>query len=63
MWDAWVAVDTAVEEIEEGDIPEIEEFKAETPVIKAPVRRRAPVIKRDRPTVVRIGRRLLQIRK
>jgi len=63
MWDAWVAVDTAVEEIEEGEIPEIEEFKVETPVVKAPARRRAPVVKRDRPTVVRIGRRLLQIRK
>ena len=27
MWDAWVAVDTRVKKIKEGDIPEIEQFK------------------------------------
>lgn len=31
MWDGWVAVDLAVEKIESGALPEIEEVKSETP--------------------------------
>jgi len=61
MWDAWVAVDMSVEKIEKGDIPEIEEFKAETP--KVTTKRVAPTVKPKGPFSMRVGRRLIPIRK